>query len=227
MFDHFLRLHVYKVAAGPPTHQYGSEMHPNVVVDRPMVGSGIGTERAKGVIGLDCGGDSIHNVSFPSRNPGHGRQTYHIVQPDVLLFAVHLVIAVNEVPLTVHEHPHGKFRGAFVPTGHPLHHRKVGLDNLLSLFEAFCRFISVFRYAGEEALHSHKVPFVAALLTHVVVFLLEPFHQVTLMIRSIDGFQQGVGNGLSVIPNAPEVLFTLEFPVFDLGHFFGLGFSLL
>ena len=79
MFNHFLRLHVYKVAAGPPTHQYGSEMHPNVVVDCPMVGSGIGTERAKGVISLNCGGDSIHNVSFPRLNPGHGCRTYHIM----------------------------------------------------------------------------------------------------------------------------------------------------
>ena len=198
-----------------------------MVVDCPMVGSSISTERAKGIIGLNCGGDSIHNVRFLCRNPGHGRWTYYIVQPDVLLFAVHLVIAVNEVPLTVHEHMHGKFWGALVPTGHPLHHRKVGLDNLLSLFEAFCWFISVFHYAGEEALHGHKVPFVATLLTHVVVLLLEPFHQVTLMIRSIDGFQQGAGNGLSVIPNGPEILFMLEFPVFDLGHFFGLGFSLL
>ena len=137
------------------------------------------------------------------------------------------MIAVNKVPLTVHEHPHGKFWGSLVPTGNPLHHWKVGLDNLLSLFEAFCRFISVFCYVGEESLHGHKVPFVAALLTHVIIFLLELFHQVTLMIRSIDGFQQGVGNGLLVIQNAPEILLTLEFPVFDLGHFFGLGFSLL
>ena len=106
------------------------------------------------------------------------------------------MIAVNDVSLTVHEDPHGKFRGAFVPTGHPMHHWKVGLDNLLSLFEAFCRFISVFRYAGEEVLHSHKVPFVAALLTHVIVFLLEPSLQVILMIRSIDGFQQGIGKWL-------------------------------
>ena len=66
----------------------------------------------------------------------------------------------------------------------------------------------------------------AALLTHVVVLFLEPFHQVTFMIRSIDGFQKGTGNGLPVIPNGPEILFTLEFPVFDLGHFFGFGLSL-
>ena len=66
-----------------------------------------------------------------------------------------------------------------------------------------------------------------ALLAHVIVFLLVSSEQVTLMIRSIDGFQEGTGNGLSIIPNSPEILFTLEFPVFDLGHFFGLGLSLL
>ena len=46
------------------------------------------------------------------------------------------------------------------------------------------------------------------------------------MIRSIDGFQEGTGNGLSVILNSLEILFTLELPVFDLGHFFGLGLLL-
>ena len=73
-------------------------------------------------------------------------------QPDVLLFPVFLVVAVYQIPVAVHEHTHGKFRGALVPTGHPLHHRKGGLDNLLSLFEAFCWFISVFGSTGEEAL---------------------------------------------------------------------------
>ena len=189
VFNHFLRLHVHEIAAGPPAHHYGSEMHPHMIVDSPMVGGGIGTERAKGVIGLNCGGDSIHNVGFPRRNPGHGRWTYYILQPDVLLFPVHLVVAVYEIPVTVLEHMHGKFRGALVPTGHPLHHRKVGLDNLLSLFEAFCRFISVFGNTGEEALHCHKVLLVTTLLAHVIVFFLESFQQVAAMIRPIDGFQ--------------------------------------
>ena len=133
VFNHFLRLHVHEIAAGPPAHHYGSEMHPHMIVDSPMVGGGIGTERAKGVISLNCGGDSIHNVGFPRHNPGHGRRTYYIVQPDVLLFPVHLVVAVYEIPVAVLEHTHGKFQGALVPTGHPLHHPKVGLDNLLSL----------------------------------------------------------------------------------------------
>ena len=73
-----------------------------MIVDSPIVGGGIGTERAIGVIGLNCGGDSIHNVGFPRRNPGHGRRTYYIVQPDVLLFPVFLVVAVYEIPVAVH-----------------------------------------------------------------------------------------------------------------------------
>ena len=67
-----------------------------MIVDSPMVGGGIGAERAKGVIGLNCGGDSIHNVGFPRRNPAHGRQTYYIMQPDVLLFPVHLVVSLSD-----------------------------------------------------------------------------------------------------------------------------------
>ena len=65
VFNHFLRLHVHKVAAGPPAHHYGSEMHPHMIVDGSTVGGGIGTEWAKGIISLNCGLDSIHNVGFP------------------------------------------------------------------------------------------------------------------------------------------------------------------
>ena len=117
-------------------------------------------------------------------------------------------------PSQVHEYTHGNFWGALVPTGHPLHHRKGGLNNLLSLFEAFCQFSSVFGNTGEETLHCHEVPLVTALLAHVIVFLLESFQQVFGMIRSIDSFQESTGNGLSVIPEGPEILFTLGFPVF-------------
>ena len=79
VFNHSLRLHVHKVAAGPPAHHYGPEMHPHMIVDGSMVGGGIGTERAIGIIGLNGGWDSIHNVGFPRRNSGHGRRTYYIV----------------------------------------------------------------------------------------------------------------------------------------------------
>ena len=53
VFNHFLRLHVHEVAAGPPTYHYGSEMHLHMIVDGSMVGGGIGTEWAKGVVGLN------------------------------------------------------------------------------------------------------------------------------------------------------------------------------
>ena len=218
---------MHVVTAGPPAHHYGLEMHPDMVVDGSMVGGGIGTERAKGIVGLNCGGDSIHNVSFLRRNLGHGRRTYHIMQPDVLLFPVFQVVTVDQISFTVHQHMHGIFRGALVSTGHPLHHWKAGLDNLLSLFEAFCRLISVFGNTGEETLHCHEVPLVTAFLAHVIVFFLVSSQQETLMICSIDGFQEGTSNGFSVIPNGSEILFTLEFPVLNLGHFFGLGLSLL
>ena len=149
------------------------------------------------------------------------------MQPDVLLFPLFLVVTVYEIPIAVHEYTHGKFQHALVPTGHPLHHRKGGLNNLLSLFEAFCRFISVFGNMGEEAPHCHEVPLVTALLVHVIVFLLESFQQVIAMNCPIDGFQESTLNGLMVIPEGPEILFTLELPVFDLGHLFGFGLLLL
>ena len=117
-----------------------------------MVGGGIGTEQAKGIVGLNRGGDSIHNVSLPHRNPGHGRRTYYIMQPNVLLLPIHLDgHSLSQVAFTVHQHMHGKFRGALVPTGHPLHHWKVGLNDLLSLFEAFGQLIGVFGYPDEES----------------------------------------------------------------------------
>ena len=65
VFNHFLRLHVHEVAAGPPTHHYGSKMHPHMIVDSLMVGGGIGTEWAIGVIGLNSGGDFHPQCRFP------------------------------------------------------------------------------------------------------------------------------------------------------------------
>ena len=53
VFNHFLRLHVHEVAAGPPANHYGPEMHSYMIVDSPMVGGGKGTEWAKGVISLN------------------------------------------------------------------------------------------------------------------------------------------------------------------------------
>ena len=119
-------------------------MHPHMIVDGPFVGGGIGTEWAIGVIGLNSGGDFIHNVGFLRRNPGHSRQTYYIVQPDVLLRPVFLVVTVYQIPSQSMSTRTANSRVHLSPLGIPCTIGNCGLDNLLSLFKAFCRFISVF-----------------------------------------------------------------------------------
>ena len=76
---------MHKIAAGPPAHEYGSEVHPHMIVDSPVVQACTGTEGAVGIIGLDRGGNSIHNVGFSGGNLSHGRWAYYVMQPNVLL----------------------------------------------------------------------------------------------------------------------------------------------
>ena len=216
VFNHSLRLYVHEVAAGPPAHQYGSEMHPHVVVNCLMVGCGVDTKWAVGVVGLYCGGNPIHNVGFPRCYLGHGCWTYYIMQSDVLLLSVFLVVTVYEISVAVLEYTSCKFWGVLVPTGHPLHHWKGRLYNLLGLFEAFRWVIRVFSNPGEEAPYCHKVPLVAILSVHLSGFFLVPFQQEAGMICTINALQYSVGNGLSIIPDGPESLVTLGLPVFQL-----------
>ena len=63
---------MHKIAAGPPAHEYGSEVHPHMIVDSPVVPACIGTEGAVGIISPDRGGNSIHDVGFSGGNPSHG-----------------------------------------------------------------------------------------------------------------------------------------------------------
>ena len=84
VLNHLLGLHMHKIAAGPPAHEYGSEVHPHMIVDSPVVRAGIGTEGAVGVISPDHGGNSIHDVGFSGGNLSQGRRAYHVVQPNVL-----------------------------------------------------------------------------------------------------------------------------------------------
>ena len=95
---------MHKIAAGPPAHEYGSEVHPYMIVDSPVVQACIGTEGAVGVIGLDRGGNSIHDVSFSSGNPSHGHRAYDVVQPNVLLLPVHRMVTGYDIALAVHKH---------------------------------------------------------------------------------------------------------------------------
>ena len=84
MLYHLLGLHIHKIAAGPPAHEYGLEVHPHMIVDSPVVRACIGTEGAVGVIGLDHGGNSIYDVGFSGGNLSHGHRAYYVMQPNVL-----------------------------------------------------------------------------------------------------------------------------------------------
>ena len=75
---------MHKIAAGPPAHEYGLEVHPHMIVDSPVVRACIGTEGAVGVIGLDHGGNSIYDVGFSGGNLSHGHWAYYVMQPNVL-----------------------------------------------------------------------------------------------------------------------------------------------
>ena len=88
VLNHLLGLHMHKIAAGPPAHEYGSEVHLHMIVDNPVVRACIGTEGAVGLIGLDRGGNSIHDVGFSGGNPSHSHWAYNIMQPNVLLLPV-------------------------------------------------------------------------------------------------------------------------------------------
>ena len=89
VLNHLLGLHMHKIAAGPPAHEYGLEVHPHMIVDSPVVRACIGIEGAVGIIHLDRGGNSIHDVGFSGGNLSHGQRAYYIVQPNVLLLPVH------------------------------------------------------------------------------------------------------------------------------------------
>ena len=55
---------MHNIAAGPLAHEYGSEVHPHMIVDSPVVRACIGTEGVVGIIGLDRDGNSIHDCRF-------------------------------------------------------------------------------------------------------------------------------------------------------------------
>ena len=117
---------------------------------QPVVGSGISTERAIGVIGFYGGGNSIHNMGFLHRNPCHGRQIDDIVEPHVLFLPILRVVTVDGGARAIHEYPYDQLWGTLVPSRHPLHHRKGGLDNQLHLLEAFRWFVGILGDPGEE-----------------------------------------------------------------------------
>ena len=81
VFDHPQGLHVDEVAARPPAHQYGPELHPDVIIYQPVIGGSVGAEWAVSMVGLDGGGDSMHRMGLPSHDPCHGHRTDDFMEP--------------------------------------------------------------------------------------------------------------------------------------------------
>ena len=227
VLNHLLGLHMHKIAGGPPAHEYGSEVHPHMIVYSPVVRACIGTEGAVGVIGPDRGGNSIHDVGFSGGNPSHGRRAYYIVQLNVLLLPVLRMVTGYDIALTVHKHMYDQCRGAFVATGHALYHREGGLRHLMGFLYSLLQLIGIFSNPGKEALDRHEVPLLAGLFAHVVALFLEPSQQETAVISPIDSVEEFSRDSLLVVPEGLEILVTLELSVFGPGHFLCLSFSLL
>ena len=122
---------MHKIAAGPSAHEYGLEVHQHMIVYSLVVQACIGTEGAVGIIGPDCGGNSIHDVGFSGSNPSHGRRAYYVVQPNVLLLPVLRMVTGYDIALAVHKHTYDQCRGAFVAAGHALYHWEGGLGHLM------------------------------------------------------------------------------------------------
>ena len=109
-------------------------MHPDMIVDGPVRGTGVPTEGAVGVVHLGRCLVSVDVVGLLSSNSGHGGGVDDPVKPDVLLLPVSGMIGVDRVPVTVHQTPDGQHRCVFLVVGHPSHHGECGLQQLLSIF---------------------------------------------------------------------------------------------
>ena len=216
VFNHSLRLHVHEVAAGPPAHQYGLEMHPHVVVNCLMVGCSVDAKGAVGVVGLYCGGNPIHNVGLPRRYPGHCCQTYYIMQSDVLLLSDSWWLQSMRFPSQSWSTRAANSGVHLSPLGIPCTIGKVDFITCWASLRCFGGVIHVFSNPGEEAPYGHKVPLVAILSVHLSGFFLVPFQQEAGMICTINALQYSVGNGLLVIPDGLEILVTLGLLVFHL-----------
>ena len=85
VLNHVDGLHMNKIAARPPTHQDGPEMHPDMVVEGTMVGGIVVTEWAEGYVDFYLGRNAVHHMCFFGRYPCHGGRMDNIVQSHVLL----------------------------------------------------------------------------------------------------------------------------------------------
>ena len=77
-------------------------MHPDMIVEWPVCGTGIPTEGAIGVIYFGSCLKPVDVEGLLGSNPCHGVRVNDAVETNVLLLPVRGVIGVNCVPVTVH-----------------------------------------------------------------------------------------------------------------------------
>ena len=88
MIQHVFGKHTDVEAPGPPTKQDAPEMHPDMVVDDPVRGTGIPAEGAVGMIHLDGCLVSVDGVGLFNSDPGHGGGVDNPMQPNILFLPV-------------------------------------------------------------------------------------------------------------------------------------------
>ena len=161
MVQHIPGEHMNIIATEPPTEQDAPEVHPDVIVDGPVRGTGIPTEGAVGVVHLGSCLVSVNIEGLLGSNPGHGSRVNDSVKPDVLLFAVAGMIGVDLVPITVHQTPDSQRRSVFLMTGHPIHHGEHGFEQLLGIFQTQRFLLSFLGDFLQESVFSKEVPLFA------------------------------------------------------------------
>ena len=82
-------------------------MHPDMIVEWPVHGTGIPTEGAIGVIHFGSCLKPVNVEGLFGSNPCHSGRVNDAVETDVLLLPILGVIGVDLVPVAVHQTPDG------------------------------------------------------------------------------------------------------------------------
>ena len=167
MIQHVPGEHADIEAPGPPTKQDAPEMHPDMIVDDPVRGTGIPTEGAVGMIHLDGCLVSINGVGLFGGDPGHGGRVDEPVKTNILLLPIQGVIAVYGVPVTVHQAPDSQHGSVFLMMGHPNDHGEGGLHQLLRILQSLGFLLSPFSDGLHEPVFVEDIVFLTIFPAHV------------------------------------------------------------
>ena len=160
-----------KIAARPSTHQDSPKVHPDMVIERPVVRSGIVAEGTEGNVHLYRGRDAVYHVCFFGSYSCHRGRMENIVQAEVLFFPVFAMVTVDRLIVAIHQHPDYQLGKGLLHSCHPLDFWKGGPYKGLGLFKALFRVVGVFRNPGQQPFGGHEVSLVPILFAHVVTVL--------------------------------------------------------